>query len=93
MAVTFTLVDGSTVTGVTTYARVSGTRGMPEGNLKAMLDAAPHYTVFSPAGHRYIPVDEVAHISSARDAARPMGWFDLPMAAGMWAADGADMGA
>lgn len=93
MAATFHLTDGTTVDGVTTYATVSGTRGMKDGDLKARLDAAPHYTVFSPAGHRYVPVADVARVDTARDAGRAVAWFDLPMAAGMWAADGHDLNA
>lgn len=92
MAATFHLTDGTTIDGVTTYDEVTGTRGMTDGPVKALLDSEPHYTVFSPAGHRYVPVAQVARIDSARAEARPMAWFDLPMAAGMWAADGADLG-
>jgi len=93
MAATFHLTDGTTIDDVTTYSTVTGTRGMKDGPTKALLDSEPHYTVFSPTGHRYVPVAQVARIETARSEARLMGWFDLPMAAGMWAADGTDLGA
>lgn len=89
---TFHLTDGTTIDGIDLYSTADA-EYISNPDLKARLSAQPHYGVFVPEGHRYIPVADVARIESDRDAARPRSWYDLPMAAGMWAADGRELGA
>lgn len=92
---TFNLTDGTVIADVTTYSivRPENTRGV---DFRAWLDTqGPVYTVFTAdGGHRYVAVKNVAEIVQ-RNRANRIGsaWYDLPIAAGMWAADGADLGA
>lgn len=92
MTATFHLTDGTTINNITLYSEV---------HTQSVIDRegrGPIYTVFtsanadrSDARHLFVPVADVARIEKT-PVARPMSWFDLPMAAGMWAADGADLG-
>jgi hypothetical protein len=83
---TFHLTDGTTIDNVTVYSEV---------HTQSVLDRegkGPLYTVFTNGGHLYVPVDTVASIERT-PGRHEHAWYDLPMAAGMWAADGADTGA
>jgi hypothetical protein len=89
MAATFHLTDGTTIDGVTLYSKVN-THFISDPARRVEFTRTPHYTVFSPAGHRYVPVNDVTRIDE-EPTFRARTWYDLPIAGGMWAADGADL--
>lgn len=76
MATTFTLTNGTTLTGITTYAEIPGDR----------------YSIFVPEGHRYVPTADVATITTDPRQTSGAAWYDLPVAASMWASDARDLG-
>ena len=84
---TMHLTDHTTITGITVYDEV---------HTQAVIDregGQPLYTVFTDDGqHRYVPIADVVSIDRT-PGRHEHAWYDLPMAAGMWAADGADLGA
>lgn len=88
MAALFTLTDGTVIPDVTLYSEITDPQ-----RLAQIGRDEPVYTVFHHEGlHCYVPVARVRRIDAQPSGRNPQ-WWDLPIAAGMWAADGADLGA
>jgi hypothetical protein len=92
MAATFHLTDDTTITGVTTYATVHPSPDHSDALRYLLAEQGPVYSLFTADGHRYVAVNAVRSIDTDRQVSG-LAWYDLPVAAGMWAADGADLNA
>jgi hypothetical protein len=68
---TFHLTDGTTIKNVTLYDDVRTPAVIAR-------EGGPTYTVFCPAGHRYVPVAEVARIERKPGERSGVAWYDLP---------------